>query len=149
MFGLVMNDEKYFSKPLILDEAAESSSTELPAFLSRPEGAPVYHGFVLVEETRTDGWCFGAITAFEDTEGCEGGDGFVVAPDGGRAGIVWAIGAQEMQEVLSPDEGRWGVYAVWFPRVVKTAEDLALNFRHVLPELKKKYEEIKSRESAG
>jgi hypothetical protein len=50
---------------------------------------------------------------------------------------------------VSPDEGRWGVYAVWFPRVVKIAEDLAFNFRHVLPELKRKYEEIKSRESAG
>jgi hypothetical protein len=116
---------------------------------SRPEGAPVYHGFVLVEETRTDGWCFGAITAFEEPEGCEAGDGFVVAPDGSRAGLVWEVGAQGIQEVLSPDEGRWGVYAVWFPRAVKTAEDLAFNFRHVLPELKKKYEEIKSRESAG
>ena len=148
-FELVMDDEKYFSKALIFDEVAESSSPELPAFLSRPEGAPVYHGFVLVEETRTDGWCFGAITAFEEPPGCEAGDGFVVAPDGSRAGIVWEVGDQEMQEVLSPDEGRWGVYAVWFPRVVKTAEDLAFNFPHVLPELKKKYEKIKSRESAG
>jgi hypothetical protein len=144
-----MDDEKYFSKPLILDESAESSSSELPAFLSRPEGTPVYHGFGLVEETKTDGWCFGAITAFEDPEGCEAGDAFVVAPDGARAGIVWEVGAQEMQEVLSPDQGRWGVYAVWFPRLVKTAEDLAFNFRHILPELKKKYEEIKSREGKG
>ena len=143
-----MDYKKYFSKPVILDKGAESSSAELPAFLSRPEGAPIYHGFVIVEETRTDGWCFGAITAFEDTEGCGAGDGFVVAPDGSRAGIVWEVGAENMQEVLLPDEGRWGVYAVWFPRVVKTAEDLAFNFRHVLPELKKKYEEIKSRESA-
>ena len=141
-----MDDEKYFSKPLVLDETSESSNPELPAFLSRPEDAPVYHGFVLVEETKTDGWCFGAITAFEDPEGCKGGDGFVVAPDGARAGLVWEVGAQEMEEVLSPDEGRWGVYAVWFPRAVKNTADLVFNFRHVLPELKKKYEEMKSRE---
>jgi hypothetical protein len=32
-----MNDEKYFSKPLILDDAAESSNAELPAFLSVPK----------------------------------------------------------------------------------------------------------------
>ena len=88
-----MDDEKYFSKPLLLDEQKVSSSSELPAFLSRPEGAPVYHGFVLVEETRTDGWCFGAITAFEEPEGCKAGDGFVVAPDGSRAGLVWEVGA--------------------------------------------------------
>ena len=144
-----MDDEKYFSEPLLFDEAAESANSELPAFLSRPEGTPVYHGFVLVEETRTDGWCFGAITAFVKPEGCEAGDGFVVAPDGSRAGLVWEVGAQDMQEVLSPDEERWGVYAVWFPRVVKTTEDLVFNFRHVLPGLKKKYEEIKPRESAG
>jgi hypothetical protein len=144
-----MNDEKHPSKPLKLDEAAESASPELPAFLSRPEGAPVYHGFGLVEETRTDGWCFGAITEFEDPNGCESGDGFVVAPDGSRAGIVWEVGTQAMQEVLPPDDGRWGVYAVWFPRVVKTVDDLVFNFRHVLPELKKKYEEVKNSERTG
>ncbi|MCA1631332.1 MAG: hypothetical protein LC785_15865 [Acidobacteria bacterium] len=49
-----------------------------------------------------------------------------------------------MQEVLAPDEARWGVYAVWFPRSVITVDDLVFNFRHVLPELKKKYEEVKS-----
>jgi hypothetical protein len=51
--------------------------------------------------------------------------------------------------VLPPDEGRWGVYAVWFPRVVKTVDDLVFNFRHVLPELKKKCEEVKNSERAG
>jgi hypothetical protein len=144
-----MGDEKYSSKPLKLDERAESASPALPAFLSRPEGAPVYHGFSLVEETRTDGWCFGAITAFDDPNGCEGGDGFVVAPDGSRAGIVWEVGTQEIEEVLPPDEGRWGVYAVWFPQVVKTVDDLVFNFRHVLPELQKKHEEVKGISGAG
>jgi hypothetical protein len=144
-----MDDEKYSSQPLRLDETAESANPDLPAFLSRPKGAPVYHGFSLVEETRTDGWCFGAITEFEDPEGCKWGDGFVVAPDGSRAGIVWEVGEQEIQVVLPLDEGRWGVYAVWFPRSVKTVDDLVFNFRHVLPELQKKYAKINDSEGAG
>lgn len=52
-------------KTILQDPNAESCDPEKPAFLARPEGAPVYHGFPLVEETRTEGWCFGAITAFE------------------------------------------------------------------------------------
>ncbi|MFL6230213.1 MAG: 3-deoxy-8-phosphooctulonate synthase [Pyrinomonadaceae bacterium] len=144
-----MSDDKYPSKPLKLDETAESVTPDLPAFLSRPEGSPVYHGFGLIEETGTDGWCFGAITEFEDPNGCESGDSFVIAPDGSRAGIVWEVGTGEIEEVLPPDEGRWGVYAVWFPRIVKTVDDLVSNFRHVLPELQKKYEEVKARRSKG
>jgi hypothetical protein len=139
-----MSDKEYPSKPLRLVESAESDSPDAPAFLSRPEGSPVYHGFGLVEETRTDGWYFGAITAFEDPDGCEWGDGFVVAPDGKRAGIVWEVGDGEIQEVLPPDETRWGVYAVWFPLVVRTVDDLVFNFRHVLPELQRKYEQNKN-----
>ena len=130
------------SKGLLQDDQAESASKETPAFIARPEGAPAYHGFPLIEETRTDGWCFGAITDFEDPAGCEYGDGFVVAPDGSRAGIVWAIGAQDIQQILPPDIERWGVWAVWFPRAVTTVDDLAFNFRHVLAELKQKHQEI-------
>ncbi len=131
------------AKSLRLDETAESANPELPGFLARPEGAPVYHGFGVVEETETDGWFFGAITEFIDPDGCESGDGFVVAPDGSRAGIVWEVGKQDMQEILPPDEGRWGVYAVWFPRKVQTIDDLVFNFRHVLPDLQRKYVEVK------
>lgn len=126
-----------------LDETAESANSELPAFLSRPEGAPVYHGFALVEETRTGDWCYGAITEFEDPNGCHSGDGFVVTPDGARAGIVWQVGEHEMEEILPPDDKRWGVYAVWFPRATRTMDDLVFNFRYVLPALKQKYEEVK------
>ena len=129
---------------LRLDETAESNNPELPAFLARPEETPVYHGFDLVEETRTDGWCFGAITEFEDLDGCEDGDGFVVAPDGSRAGIVWEVGDREIEEISPPEQDRWGVYAVWFPRPVRTVEDLVFGFRSVLPGLRRKYEEIRN-----
>src|ERR1041384_8772115 len=87
-------------KAILQDPDAESSDPELPAFLAPPEGAPVYHGFGLIEETRTDGWCYGAITAFdEDPNGCEDGDGFVVAPDATRAGLIWDVGDFPVSEV--------------------------------------------------
>ncbi len=56
---------------------------------SKPAGSPVYHGFVVVPETFIDGWVLGEITPFLDEEN---GDGFVVAPDGSQAGLVWEVG---------------------------------------------------------
>lgn len=142
-----MNDEEYRPKQLLQDTSAVSANPDLPAFIARPEGAPVYYGFSLIEETRTDGWCFGAITGFEDPNGCEWGDGFVIAPDGARAGIVWEVGEHEMQVIAAPDQGRWGVYAVWFPRRVKTVEDLVFNFRRVLPDLQRNYTEAQNQQT--
>jgi hypothetical protein len=113
-----------------------------PAFLSRPEGSPVYYGFPLIEETRTDGWCYGAITEFEDPEGCDFGDGYVQAPNGERAGLVWQVGTGLTREVVAPEEDRWGVYEVWFPRAVRDVKDITSNFRYVLPELKVIYGRI-------
>jgi hypothetical protein len=52
---------------------AAKASGELPGFLARPEGAPVYHGFVIIEESRIDGWVFGAITEYEDARVRMGG----------------------------------------------------------------------------
>lgn len=52
-------------KPLTLNSNAKSASPDLPAFLARPAGAPVYHGFRMIEESRTDGWVFGTISAYE------------------------------------------------------------------------------------
>ena len=139
-----MDKNEYSSRPLKLDTTAASADSSLPAFLSRPVTAPVYHGFPLLPETETDGWFYGAITEFEDPEGCESGDGYVVAPDGSRAGIVWNVGQHELEMVCAPDESRWGVYEVWFPHAVKTIDDLVANFRHVLPELRRKYEQLSS-----
>jgi hypothetical protein len=143
-----MSSEKYQSRALRLDRAAMSEDPKLPAFLAHPEGAPVYHGFPIIEETCTDGWYFGAITEFEDPNGCESGDGFVVAPDNSRAGIVWDVGDYDMEEVSPPDAGRWGVYAVWFPNAVWTVDDLVSNFRYVLPTLQKKFEEVQRAKKA-
>ena len=127
---------------LTTDPSAPSAKPGEPAFVARPAGSPVYHGFVIVPETCTDGWCLGTITAFEDPDGCDGGDAFVVAPDGSRAGLIWQVGTEPLQEILPPDAERWGVYAISFPHVTRTVEDLVSAFRAVLPQLKAKYAEL-------
>jgi hypothetical protein len=132
-------------KPLRLDGSARSASRDLPAFLARPADAPVYHGFPLVEETRTDGWCYGAITEFEEPDGCTEGDGFVVTPDGLRAGLMWSVGTFATEEVSPPEAGRWGVYAVAFPRPVRTKADLVECFRAVLPQLRAIHATVRGR----
>jgi hypothetical protein len=128
--------------PLRLDAEAVSVDDELPAFLARPEGAKVYHGFPLIEETETEGWYYGAITEFLEPGGCVSGDGFVVAPDGTRAGLVWESGTGQFEEISAPEKERWGVYGVWFPKTIFTIDDLVVCFRAVLPQLQKRYQEI-------
>ena len=134
-------------RAIVTDDNAESADPSLPAFLARPEGAPVYHGFPLVEETRTpDGWCFGAITDFADDDA---GDAFVVAPDGSRAGIVWQQGDGEFAEVRPPESGRWGVYAVWFHSVPHTVEDFVRELHAWLPRLREIHARCKASERNG
>jgi hypothetical protein len=130
-------------KTLKLDEKAESASKNLPAFLAKPDGAPVYYGFPLLKESEIEGWILGIITEFEDENGCEEGDAYVVAPNGDRIGIVWDVGVGQIETVCEPNNERAGVFQVWFPKVVKTKEDMIDNFRCILPQLKKKYEELK------
>jgi hypothetical protein len=132
-------------KTIRTDTKARSADPSLPAFLARPSGSPVYHGFPLVEESRTDGWCYGAITNFEEAAGCEAGDGFVVAPDDWRAGLVWSVGAFPTETVCEPDGGRWGVYAVAFPHAVHNVDDLVACFRAVLPELRAIHARVRER----
>src|SRR5512143_1116592 len=114
-------------------------------FMNRDTGP--YSGFEIIPETDTDGWCFGAITVYGGTDcscppgGCVAGDGFVEAPDGSRAGIVWSVGEiEEPFRISEPEQGRWGVFEVPFARPVKTTDDLVYCFRKVLPYLQDEYE---------
>jgi hypothetical protein len=67
------------SRPLRLDPAATSALPEQPPFVARPDGAPVYYGFPIIESSAVDGFRFGMITDFvAQPDTC--GDGFVVAP---------------------------------------------------------------------
>jgi hypothetical protein len=65
--------------------AASASQSEL-AFIARPAGAPVYHGFAVLLDVAVAGFTFGKISDF-DLEPCDPGDAFVVAPDNSRAGL--------------------------------------------------------------
>ena len=47
----------------------------------------------------------------------------------------WNIGDGEPKEIREPDDTRWGVYQVFFPRVVRTTDDLIACFRTLLPQL--------------
>ena len=131
-------------RDLILDPSALSAVDELPAFLARPDDAPVYHGFALLDLPAVDGWRFGEITQFL---GSEAGDAFVIAPDGSRAGLVWEVGPGDLQVVSEPDSMRWGVYAVWFPAPNDSIDALQRNLLSVLPSLMAIHQSIRGVES--
>lgn len=104
---------------------------------------PIYDGFPIIEESLTDGWRYGAITRYENKAGCESGDGFVIAPDGSRAGLDWTVGHGEIRQVARPDARQWGVYEVFFPTPVRNKDDLVACFRAVLPQVQRIYETIR------
>ena len=128
-------------RPRPLNPTAKSAAPSKPAFLAKPAGSPVYHGFVVVPETVIDGWVLGEITP---CLGEQNGDGFVVAPDGSQAGLVWEVGEGDFTEIVAATPERWGVYAVWFPQAMKTAQDLIANFRVVLPALRAAHERARN-----
>jgi hypothetical protein len=99
---------------------------------AKPAGSPVYHGYVVVPETYIDGWVLGEVTPFLREQS---GDGFVVAPDGTQASLVWEVGAVDVAEIMPATPQKWGVYAVAFPEPMKNTKDLVSNFRAVLPAL--------------
>lgn len=105
---------------------------------------PVYHGYIVIPETCIDGWCLGAMSEFEVSEGIDAGDAFVVAPDGGRADLVWEVGTEPLVQILPPDEQRWGVYAVAFPHVIHDAAELAAAFRAILPQLQAAHAQVQA-----
>jgi hypothetical protein len=86
------------ANPLRLDETAVSANPTLPAFLACPEDAPVYHGFSILDFS-VDGWRFGTITGYSPEMPSEEGDAFVVAPDGSRAGIAWALDTDRFYQI--------------------------------------------------
>jgi len=138
-------DEIRHGRPLAVDSKAESASPTEPAFVARPEGAPVYHGFVVLDDVTVDGFTLGKITDFE-AEPCETGDAFVIAPDGTRAGLVWEVCAPPyFQEVMPIETGRWGVWGVGFRLPMHSRESARRNLESIVPELKLRWAEWKSR----
>jgi len=82
--------------------------------VARPEGASVYHGFVVLDDVTVDGLTLGKITDWE-AEACEVGDAFVVAPVGSGAGPFWEVcDPPYFQETMPIEPDRCGVWGVGF-----------------------------------
>jgi hypothetical protein len=86
----IMTDDIQYGPPLAIDATARIASPTEPAFIAPPEGAPVYHGFVVLDDVIAEGFTLGKITDFE-VEPSREGDAFVIAPDGSRPGLVWEV----------------------------------------------------------
>ena len=132
-------------RPLAIDDSARSGSPTEPTFVARPEGAPVYHGFVVLDDVKVDGFTLGKITDWE-AEPCETGDAFLIAPDGSRAGLVWEVcDSPYFQEVMATEATRWGVWGVGFLLPMISHENARTNLESILPQLKFRWTEWKSR----
>jgi len=123
-----------------VDAEAGSADPSLPAFLARPDDAPVYHGFTILDDVEVDGFKLGVITAIGPSQD-DAGDAFVVAPDGSRAGLVWEVVDEPyFEEVGAPEPGRWGVWGVGFTRPMRTHDDARRNLAFIVPELRPRWE---------
>lgn len=133
--------EPTLGRPVALDRDALSASHAEPAFIARPLGAPVYHGFQVLGDVIVDGFTFGKITDFE-IETCNEGDAFVVAPDDSRAGLIWKVSDKpHFQEICPPETERWGVWSVSFHHCMTNRDNVRKNLESILPELKRRWEE--------
>jgi hypothetical protein len=144
-----MNEEKKKSttpvgQPLAVDHDAASASQIEPGFIARPPGAPVYHGFQILNDVTADGFTFGKITDFDAAPSLHG-DAFVIAPDNSRAGLVWQICDKPyFREIRSLEPVRWGVWDVSFPHAMDSHANVRRNLQSILPELKKRKNGVKS-----
>jgi len=128
-------------RQLAVDPKAESASSSQPAFIARPAGTPVYHGFIALDDVVIDGFTLGKITDFE-AEPSSYGDAFVIAPDNSRAGLVWEVSETPYFQEVSPLEPtRWGVWRVAFPFPMSSRENAQCNLEFILPHLKRKWQE--------
>lgn len=82
--------------------------------MAPPPGADPYHGFLVIDDIEVDGFRWGAITVIEPPAAATL-DGFVVAPDGARAGVEWRQASEPYVLMLAePTPDRWGVWRVGF-----------------------------------
>lgn len=142
-------DDAPHGRPLAVDKSAESASHDKPAFLARPATAPVYHGFVVLDDVVVDGFTLGKITDFEALP-CSEGDAFVIAPDNSRAGLVWEVCDKPyFEQMLPPESSRWGVWGVGFMLPLTNRENARKNLAAILPELKSRWAKWKSEFTEG
>lgn len=128
--------------PVRVDPDAESAEDDKPAFLARPEGAPVYHGFPILDDVEVEGFRLGMISDWE-AEPSDWGDAFLVAPDNSRCGLIWEVTDEPYvspESRVPADETRWGVWNVGFPHPMDSRESARQNVASVLGELRPRWE---------
>jgi hypothetical protein len=131
-------DDRRRGQPIAVDPSAASADASLPAFIARPDDAPVYHGFQVFDGVEVDGFRLGTISAPGPDDY---GDAFIIAPDNSRAGLVWEVGdGHEALEVCPFEPTRWGVWAVEVPQPMASAEAARLNLEALVPRLRSKWE---------
>lgn len=129
---------------LAIDRAAASADPRKPAFMAPPPGAPPYHGFSVLDEVDVDGFRWGAITAL-GTEGLSSLDGFIVAPDGSRAGAEWRKSSEPYVLMLAePTPERWGVWRIGFVHDIVDAASAGSALRDVIEELEVRWNRWRS-----
>lgn len=122
------------------DSTAQSTSPSLPGFLARPDDAPVYHGFTVLDDVEVEGFKLGVITSIGPSND-QDGDAFVIAPDNSRAGLVWEVADEPyFEKVRAPEPDRWGVWGVGFLLPMRTNEDARQNLASILPQLRQQWE---------
>jgi hypothetical protein len=137
-------DDMPQGRPLAIDGTVKSASPTEPAFIGRPEGAPVYYGFVILDDVTVDGFTLGKITDSEAVP-CDEGDASVIAPDGSRAGLVWEIrDSPYFQEIMPIEAERFGVWGVGFALPMDSRENARGSLESILPELKLRWAEWRS-----
>ena len=67
------------------------------------------------------------------------GDIYAIAPDGLEVALAWESKGPPLLELSGPSPGRHAVLQVLFPIPVMCENDIARNFREILPVLKEWY----------
>jgi hypothetical protein len=139
------NGKDLVGRQIAFDPSAESATPTEPGFIAPPKGAPVYHGFQILSDVDVQGFTLGKITDFE-SEQCDEGDSFVIAPDNSRCGLVWEVSDKSYFEEICPlAPERWGVWGVSFPHSMTNRENARKNLESVLPQLRQRWEEWRER----
>lgn len=140
-----INGKGLLGRQIAVDAFAESASPTEPAFIAPPKGAPPYHGFQILSDVVVEGFTLGKITDFE-SEKCDEGDSFVIAPDNSRCGLVWEVSDKSYFEEVCPIESvRWGVWGVSFPNPMTNRENARKNLESILTQLQQRWEEWRRR----
>lgn len=125
---------------LAIDHEAASMDPGKPAFMAPPPGSAPYHGFTVLNNVEVDGFRWGAITALSG-DSLASLDGFIVAPDGSRAGAEWRRSSEPYVLMLAdPTPERWGVWRIGFQDDIVDDESAGEALRAVVADLRKRWE---------